>query len=1188
MKSSFSKRALAFFSATFLQAAVTFGAVTIVTDPAALTTVTDGEKITLSVTATGGNALNYTWWKRAVLPATLDTIVKAESSSNQFVIASAKATDAGSYYVRVKETQTNETEDSAPDSVVIVNVRPKITVQPKAPATPAGEGTNVSFNVTVDNFGTAPFTYTWQKKNGASYVDIASITKPDRTDIFTLNGVQLANAGNYRVRISNSSNVVANSADVVLKVNSRPVITTNPAAAFNVTFASAGTLKVVAGGNPPFKYQWYKGNVPIQKATAATLSIKGTDNPADGVAEGPGVYKVRITNAYTPVIDANQVPPVLDFTESTDAVVRVIRKPKILQQPQKATIDITGAAPVPHTLFVDMDETGDEGTLEYQWYKDNKVIPGATSDTLPFSPVTWADRGSYKVTITTRSGPSSPGVVFPVIGTVTSASAVLTIISPPIITSQSPIEVYGATNGSVKLFVVATGTTPLTYEWRYRPVGAAAFSTITGAKAANLTLSKLSNANHQGDYECIVRNTPKAPALPGSATSTTIYVQADNAPKITQQTTVLPYDGTITKGTPKIPAGKKLHLQVKLTGTDRAADEVPPGTLKANPFVVRWLKNGLPFLPMVGATTTSTSALGVTTLELIIDPAAGSDTAKYSCEVTNNIVKVVSTALAITVSGPPVITGQPPAVTGIQESKIETTVTATGGSPTLTYQWQKDFGAEGSPNFQNVPLKTAAKLSFTSAQLSDDGIYRCRVTNAFGSTDSNPVVVKVDPIPAPTLGPVAGISNFEFLPQAGRTGEKVRIYGSDLRYVKSVKLAGHSCAPITLESDNSILVTVPAGLATFQPTPFEVSSVNVVPTFTSGTFIRSDVYANTAEAINFFTLRDARILDGTVVTADGDTTSASSITMPRIPTATGTATFLFYPAFYSWRAKTNSMVGINVQGASIFDCALRVFVENSAGTFLGPDGVTRFSLQGFSNQLGVNYESLPSFILGPNKQVVIVVESSNPYLVFMNPYGLFRLRCVATPTTLTSSDISPASSTSGNSQKTDSASGEITSTFDGSLAAAAEPVEVWSAGSSEEPIANGVISFDMALKNQDAGGDDQFSWQFNDADGNGVAALWFNPADASIRYVSSTGDTVSSAAQISASGESSHFECSFDSSTNTITILMDGEVLIPAQKMSAGARISSVSATWDLGADGEANGSSVLFEQFRVETSVTP
>jgi len=1197
MKPSFTKRALVIFSATFLQAAaVTFGAVTINNPPAALTTVTDGDKITLTVNATGGNALNYTWWKRAVPPAMTDTIVKGESSSNQFVIASAKVTDAGSYYVRVKETQTNLTADSAPDSVVIVNVRPKITVQPKAPATAAGEGTNVTFNVTIDNLGTAPFTYTWQKKNGTSYDDIITTSKPDRTDTFTLTGVQLASAGSYRVRISNASSVVANSADVVLKVNSRPGIITNPAPNFNVVFGATGSLRVVVGGNAPFTYRWLKNGVVIPKSNSATLTIKGTDNMSNGVAEGPGTYKVQVVNIYSPgyPLDPKATDPftVATITESADSTVRVIRRPRILAQPQNASIDITGALPVNHTMSVGMDTTGDEGTLEYQWFKDGRAILGATAASLSFTPVTWADRGSYRVVITTRSG---PGAGFPVIGTVTSASAVLTIISPPIITSQSPVELYGATKGSVKLFVVATGTTPLTYEWRYRPVGAAAFSTINGARAATLTLSNLSNANHQGDYECIVRNAPKAPALPGSATSTAIYVQADDVPKITQQTTVLPYDGTITKGTPKIPATKKLHLQVKLTGTNRAADEAPPGTLKANPFVVRWLKNGQPFLPAPGATTTSTSALGVTTLELIIDPAAGSDTGKYSCEVANKIVKVVSTALAITVSGPPFITGQPPAVTGIQESKIETTVTATGGSPTLTYQWQKDLGAVGSPNFQNVPGKTAAKLIFATAQLSDDGIYRCRVTNAFGSTDSDPVIVKVDPIPSPTIGPVANVSALEFHPFFARAGEKVRIYGSNLRYVKTVKLAGLSCAPVTIESDSSILVTVPAGTSLLENVPFEVSSVNPTPTFTTATFTRSNVYANVGDFIitpvssYYYGDVNARILDGTSVVADGDTTGSGIIyPMTRISTATGANTNLYSPAFYSWRVKTNSMIGINVQSSTIFDCALRVFIENPLGIFLGPDRVTRFSLLGASNQLSVTYESVPSFFLGANKQVIIVVESSNPYDGFMDPWGIFRLRCVATPTTRTSSDIPSASSTSDKSKKTDSTSGEITSTFDGSLAVAADPVEVWSSGSSSKAIADGVISFDMSLKNQEAGGDDQFSWQFNDTDGNGAGALWFNPADSSIRYVSSTGNVVSPAARISATGASCHFECVFDATADSITIFMDGAVLIPSQKLPTGTRIGSVSATWDLGADAESNGSSVFFEQFRVETSVAP
>ena len=1181
------KRIAATVGLFILHTSVSYGLVNIVTQPSNVT-VADGAKITLSVSATSTESkqLLYTWKKTGQTAP-----VQNESNNSQFVISSAKAGDTGTYTVVIREVNSDlsVTSDAAQ---VTVHVRPRILVQPAAPLTPRAEGSQWPFTVEVDASGAKPFSYTWQKRVGTTYVNVGTpVVKSDLNDTLTLTNLSLADAGIYRVSITNDSNVVVNSRDVTLRVNSRPVIVTEPAANLNVVFGATGSLRVSVGGNAPFIYRWLKNGIVIPKSNSPTLTIKGTDNPAGGVAEGPGNYKVQVVNAFSPnyPLDKTTDPfTVATITESTvTAAVRVVHRPKILNKLSNLTIDFTGAVPVNRSLQVLVDDfgaAGDEGDLSYQWFKDNKpisnvvdgivpIVSGTNTPQIVFTPVTkeqvWAVRGSYRLVVTTRVGTT-------LIGTATSNSAVVTVISPPIITSQSPTEVYGAIKGSVRLFVTATGTTPLTYKWFFRPISSATYNTKVMGTSASLTLSGLSNAVHHGFWKCEVGNAPRT-FTANTITSNEIFVQADEAPKITQQTAL---DTSVTTST-KVIIGNKLGLRVAASGTNRPADEPAPGTLKANPLNYQWLFNNQ---PIVGANTAN----------LLIDPAQAINTGRYSCRIWNNSGTVTSTALSITVSGPPTITAQPTPnggpntqFTAIEESALETTAIVATGSPTIKFRWEKKI--TGEENWLVVSGKTSSKLTFASLKLQDGGIYRCEVyndyTNSSNKVYSNPVEIIVNPIPSPTLGAQPGISTVQFYPRVARPGEKVRIFGANLRYVKEVKLGASSCAPITIESDNSILVTVPPATAPLMSNvPFEVKSVNPVSTFTTDGFSQSLVYANIEPLEYSGQEYGYRILEGTTVVADGDTTGSFSTILRRIPGATGASTTIFSPAYFTWKVKTNSVVGINVQGSTRYDCALRVLIEDTAGSFLGPDGVTRYSAKGLSSVLGNSFESVPSFILGPNRSVLIIVQTNVPlYNGFQDPEGLFRLRCTSSPTTLTASNIDQRVQSDTTKGKDLASTGDLSSSLEGSLASAAEPEVIWSASSSKAALSTGNVSFSMSLKQGSASSDDQFTWQFNDAENNGLAALWVNPTDGSIRYVNASGETVTAARKLDTGGESSQFEVRFDAGKDSLTILMDGEALIPAQKLADGVQINGVSATWDLGTDGKANGASVFYNDFRVE-----
>lgn len=89
----------------------------------------------------------------------------------------------------------------------------------------------------------------------------------------------------------------------------------------------------------------------------------------------------------------------------------------------------------------------------------------------------------------------------------------------------------------------------------------------------------------------------------------------------------------------------------------------------------------------------------------------------------------------------PLITVQPQSQTNNYGASATFSVTATGSVP-LYYQWQKDI--------TNISGATGVNYSIASVQQSDEGSYRCVVTNAAGATNSASATLAVNDLPAPT------------------------------------------------------------------------------------------------------------------------------------------------------------------------------------------------------------------------------------------------------------------------------------------------------------------------------------------------------------------------------------------------------------------------------------------------------
>jgi glucose/arabinose dehydrogenase len=116
--------------------------------------------------------------------------------------------------------------------------------------------------------------------------------------------------------------------------------------------------------------------------------------------------------------------------------------------------------------------------------------------------------------------------------------------------------------------------------------------------------------------------------------------------------------------------------------------------------------------------------------------------ARFRCVVSNTFGTATSNEATLTVNAPPGITTQPSNQTVAQGQPVTFTISATGSTP-LSYQWQRNMVNINGANSQSYMIGATA--------FADNGAkFRCVVTNAFGTANSNEATLTVQP-PAPII-----------------------------------------------------------------------------------------------------------------------------------------------------------------------------------------------------------------------------------------------------------------------------------------------------------------------------------------------------------------------------------------------------------------------------------------------------
>ncbi len=416
-----------------------------------------------------------------------------------------------------------------------------------------------------------------------------------------------------------------------------------------VAVGSPVSLSVEATGTPPLTYQWLRDGQPLSGRTEATLAFTSAQ------AADSGLYTVRIDN------------PAGSFT-SPEISLQVLEPPQIQVSPVGRTLAV-GA-----TLQLSVTATGSP-PLVYQWRRDGTVLPGATTAVLILSDITAAQSGTYNV------------VVSNAVGSVTSADAVVNILLPPSVLSQSSSQtlLVGRTLGIGALFA---GSPPLTYRWTRNG------QLVAGQTEPSLRFDSISLSD-AGSYVLTATNAV------GSAATAPIVLEVVTPPAITQ------HPANVSGA-----AGATVTLSVTATGT--------------GPLQYQWSFAGE---PLPGATSNS----------LVVNNLRKENAGTYTVRVTNDYGSVNSLPATVTLLLPPEILSQTNSLT-VEAGRTVVLEVAVGGTPPLTFSWFKD----GS----RIDGATDPSLRFTTIKASDAGSYLFRVSNSVGVATAQPIVLIVGAAPA--------------------------------------------------------------------------------------------------------------------------------------------------------------------------------------------------------------------------------------------------------------------------------------------------------------------------------------------------------------------------------------------------------------------------------------------------------
>ena len=276
-------------------------------------------------------------------------------------------------------------------------------------------------------------------------------------------------------------------------------------------------------------------------------------------------------------------------------------------------------------------------------------------------------------------------------------------------------------------------------------------TTVTMPPGLTFTASWVNRATTIGG---VITGTP---TTPGTYKTSVTCVSPGNA-QLSQAITIT-ISGSVAPTAPAI-TGQPAAANV-IAGKNATFTVTASGTA---PLTYYWAKNG-------ASLANAGNVSGANTATLTLTGVSATDAGNYSVLVSNAVSTVTSTAAALTVITPPVITASPAPQTQAVGSSANFSVTATGSAP-LNYFWLKN-GATIANGTKYAGVN-ASNLTVATLTTADAGNFSVIITNLAGSVTSSiaPLTVVSSPTittPPASVAVVAGANAAFTVTAAGST-----------------------------------------------------------------------------------------------------------------------------------------------------------------------------------------------------------------------------------------------------------------------------------------------------------------------------------------------------------------------------------------------------------------------------------
>lgn len=382
------------------------------------------------------------------------TIVEEIRNEGEEVVYNWKTSEkleSGKYLIRIREMPNRELkpliyhQDGYSGWFELIRPCDVPAINTELKSVRVCEGDAVEFSLKVD--AREPV-YEWYRDN-----EVYAITQEPS---LLVESAGPKTVGEYYVIVKEACGVESKSNRARIDTYVNPSITQQPVSSVAMCEGESITLNVKAAGNIA-SYQWRHNGKDIEGATGTSLFIDPINTSTIGE------YDVVVTG----------ICPVSVTSEPTTITARM--RPVFTSQPEGAAL----CAGTTTTLSV----TAEGENLAYQWYRDEVLVPNATSSTLE---VRAEEPGAYVCMI--RSMTPNPQNCAQ---DIYSSIARIAQFTPPAMVIQ-PTSQDGCLGSSVTFVASAQGS-GLSYEWYKNGVK------VPGGNSYALVLSNLTPAN-AGNY----------------------------------------------------------------------------------------------------------------------------------------------------------------------------------------------------------------------------------------------------------------------------------------------------------------------------------------------------------------------------------------------------------------------------------------------------------------------------------------------------------------------------------------------------------------------------------------------------------------------------------------------------------------------------------------------------------------